>query len=436
MLPLANESAIITLNLQESVLRPMKNRENEKYVKAGVTAFLVLAAEVMFFFLVYRFDVIRAMFRGGWRILRPFVNGAVIAYLLSPLCSALEKFFLRRFGEKGGKWAKGLSILIALLAAVALVWLLVSMILPQLWTSIESIVRTYPQKQAAVEEWLRGFLNDRPDILSSLEGVIETLSEKLQQWMETKLLPAVQSWAIGLGSQVYGLLGALKDLLLGLLISAYMLAGRRRFAAQANLLLQAFFTDAQAENIRRELRFADRMFNGFLMGKLVDSAVIGVLCMVGVSIIGVGPAILVSTIVGVTNIIPFFGPFIGAIPCALLILLDSPLKCLYFILFIIALQQLDGNFIGPMILGDSTGLPGFWVMFAILVFGGIWGVFGMIIGVPLLAVLYDILRHLLYHRLQKTGQTDLLAAYDWDFHDHDAEVKKPRRLRLFRKKKK
>ena len=414
----------------------MKNKENEKYIKLGITGFLVLAAGIVFFFLVYRFDIVKGWGKSINKMLRPVINGAVIAYLLAPLCTRLEKLGERCFGSKAGTWTRVLAVVISLLTAVALVWLLVALLLPQLWTSIDNIVKTYPQKEEALEAWLRHFIENRPGLLSSMEGFFEQISDKLQQWMENKLLPTVQSWAIGLGTHVYGLLGAVKDLLIGLLISAYVLYGRKRFAAQGRLLLHSLCSPLWARRIEKEIRFADKMFNGFLMGKLADSAIIGVLCMVGVSIIGIGPAVLVSTIVGITNIIPFFGPFIGAIPCALLILLESPLKCLYFIIFILALQQLDGNVIGPLILGDSTGLPSFWVLFAILLFGGLWGVPGMIVGVPLFAVIYDVSRQALYTALKKRGETALISAYDRDFHKPAPEKKRRRWRDLFKKKKK
>ena len=414
----------------------MKNKENEKYFKLGITGFLVLAAGIVFFFLVYRFDIVRGWGKSINKMLRPVINGAVIAYLLAPLCSRLEKLGERWFGRKAGTWSRVLAVIISLLAAVALVWLLVALLLPQLWTSIDNIVKTYPQKEEVLEAWLRHFMENRPGLLSSMEGFFEQISDKLQQWMENKLLPTVQSWAIGLGTHVYGLLGAVKDLLIGLLISAYVLYGRKRFAAQGRLLLHSLCSPLWARRIEKEIRFADKMFNGFLMGKLADSAIIGVLCMIGVSIIGIGPAVLVSTIVGITNIIPFFGPFIGAIPCALLILLESPLKCLYFIIFILALQQLDGNVIGPLILGDSTGLPSFWVLFAILLFGGLWGVPGMIVGVPLFAVIYDVSRQALYAALQKRGETTLISAYDREFHKPAPEKKRRRWKPLYKTKKK
>ena len=172
-----------------------------------------------------------------------------------------------------------------------------------------------------------------------------------------------------------------------------------------------YFPRRWADIIEDEARYADKMFNGFLMGKLLDSAIIGLICFVGTSLLGFTSAPLISVVMGVTNIIPFFGPFIGAIPCALLLLLENPIHCLIFLVIIVILQQVDGNFIGPKILRNTTGLSSFWVLFSILLFGGLWGVLGMIVGVPLFAVIYDIVRQLTRYGLRRHNRDDLLTVY-------------------------
>ena len=403
----------------------MRKRENEEYVKLGVTLVAAAAAVLLLFFMIYRFDVVRGILKAVWRLVRPFVNGALMAYLMVPMCNKLERGIKKRV-PGARKWAKGLSILISILVFIAVLWLLLYLVIPQIWISIQNIVETFPEKQDAVEAWLSRFVARRYDLVMTLESVLDTISNWVEKWVETKLIPSMQTWAVDIGNWVALMLIALKDLVLGLLISAYVLAIRERLTAQAKLISRSLLKKERAEWLAKELRFADKMFNGFLRGKFVDSAIIGVLCMIGVTLMGIGPTVLVSTIIGVTNIIPFFGPFIGAVPCALLILLESPLKCLYFIIFIIFLQLLDGNFIGPLILGDTTGLPSFWVMFAILFFGGIWGPIGMIVGVPLFAVIYDILRQIIYARLQRRGETELIADYQGVFH---RPPDKPRRRR-------
>ena len=407
----------------------MRKRENEYYVKLGVTLFAVIAAGLLLCFIIYRFQSIRSMLRAVSHILRPFVYGALFAYILSPMCGRLERQLGKLTRGKASGWVLGVSIFLSLVVAILLIWLVVMMVVPQIWDSLNGLVVSFPEKEAAAEAWLRRFLEDRPELYNALQGYFDQFSAQLDNWVEKTLMPRVQNMVIGPGSHVYDLLGAFKDLILGLLISAYMLASRRRFAFQAKLLLHSACSERWAGWIEREVRYADQMFNGFLVGKLIDSAIMGVLCMMGTTIMNFSSPVLLGAIVGVTNIIPFFGPIIGAVPCALLLLLENPLHALYFVIFIIILQQIDGNFIGPMILGDSTGLSGFWVMFAIIFFGGLWGVPGMILGVPLFAVIYDILSQIIVRSLRKKGRGDLVVKYRNSFRDATKAKARPRRFR-------
>jgi len=404
----------------------VKNRENEKYFKLGLTCVAVIAAGLAVFFFIYRFNAVRGAWRFILRSLRPFFYGGAMAYLLAPFCTRTEKL-LKKLSKKGsGKWIPVVSILLSLLLLVAVVWLLFQLILPQVWRSVEGLVISFPEKSREVEEWLRRMLNSRPEALSAMEGYYDQIIERVQKWLDTELLPMVQSWAISVGSHLFELLAVVKDLLIGVLISAYFLASRRRLGAQAKLIFHSLAPCDWADRIQEEIRFADKMFNGFFRGKLLDSLIIGVLCLIGTSIMGISSAMLISLIIGITNIIPVFGPFIGAVPCALLLLLENPLQCLYFVIFIVILQQVDGNFIGPMILGDSTGLSGFWVMFAILLFGGLWGILGMIVGVPLFAVIYDIIRQVVFYRLRDRGDTAVIDEYVAAFHSAPDEKSKPK----------
>lgn len=217
----------------------------------------------------------------------------------------------------------------------------------------------------------------------------------------------------------------MKNLLLGLIVSIYLLAGRKRFAAQAKLVLRGIFPTKWADLIEGEIRYADKMFSGFLMGKLLYSAIIGVICFIFTAIVGFQSALLVSVIMGITNIIPFFGPFIGTIPCALLLLLENPIHCLIFVVFIVILQQVDGNIIGPKILGESTGLSSFWVLLAILLFGGLWGFIGMIVGIPLFAIIYDIIRRLILYLLRRNGEQKLIETYSAEFGGKSLKISAP-----------
>ena len=200
-------------------------------------------------------------------------------------------------------------------------------------------------------------------------------------------------------------------------MACYLLASRNKFARQGVLMVRSVLSPRWADLVLGEAAFADRMFGGFIDGKLLDSAIIGLLCYLGCMLFRFPNALLVSAIVGITNVIPFFGPFIGAVPATLLIMIENPIKGLWFILFVLALQQLDGNVIGPKILGNRTGLSSFWVLFAIVLCGGLWGVVGMVICVPMFAVLYDIVKRLVRRGLGRKGQSHLWEQYKEEYPD-------------------
>ena len=224
----------------------------------------------------------------------------------------------------------------------------------------------------------------------------------------------MQSILSGAAVGVMSFVAFLKNLVIGLIVSVYLLASRKKFGQQGKLILYSLVKRRWADLFLEEICYADKMFGGFINGKILDSAIIGVLCYIACLIFKFPSALLVSVIIGVTNVIPFFGPFIGAIPATLLILIQNPIKALWFVLFVLVLQQVDGNIIGPKILGNTTGLSSFWVLFAILLFGGLWGFVGMIIGVPLFAVIYDVIKKLVIHGLKRNEELEMVTTY----HDH------------------
>ena len=219
----------------------------------------------------------------------------------------------------------------------------------------------------------------------------------------------------GVGMSVWKVVVFLKDILIGVIVAVYLLSSRKKFARQGVLLVRSIFKPRWADLVLEEIKYVDRMFGGFIDGKIVDSAIIGVLCYIGCMIFKFPNPLLVSAIVGITNVIPFFGPFLGAVPATALILIEDPMKALWFALFVLGLQQLDGNIIGPKILGDHTGVSSFWALFSIVLFGGLWGLVGMIVAVPLFAVLYDLAKRLIRVGLRKNQCSELLERYEADF---------------------
>ncbi len=389
----------------------MRRKGNERYWKIGLTGIAVIAVSLLCFFAIFRIEEIARGFQRVTEILAPFLYGAAIAYLLAPACGRIEGLLGRIVPdrEKHRGLISGLSILITLILVLALLWALFMMVIPQVCRSIIDLAMTLPDQIRDAIAALNEQLVNRPEWQEPLNRALLEVETRFQTWMEKDLVPTAQAILNDLGGRIVGVVTVLKNLLLGVIVSIYLLASRKRFAVQARMLLYSVFPRPWAETIEGEVRYADRMFSGFLIGKLLDSAIIGLICFVGTSILGFPSALLISVVIGVTNIIPFFGPFIGAIPCALLLLLENPWHCLSFVIFIVILQQVDGNIIGPKILSGSTGLSGFWVLFSILLFGGLWGFVGMIVGVPLFAVIYDIVRRMVYHGLARHGAQDLFG---------------------------
>ena len=382
----------------------------KRYLKIGITGAAILASGILCAFVLFKMPVIISVLKGITEILKPFLYGVVFAYLLAPLCNKIEEKLFQIFPKaktKARRFICFIAIVISLCVAIAVIWLIIMMIIPQVWDSVMKIIQMVPQKH---------MLENQPELQAYFEEFSSQAESNIDSLLNVDTIQKVQSIINSLSVQLFGVLGVVKNIFLGLLISAYLLGSRKLFGAQAGLILHGVISDKWAKIIEEEIRYTDKMFNGFLVGKIIDSAIIGLLCFAGTSIMGFEAPAFISVIIGITNIIPFFGPFIGAIPCGLLLLLENPMHCLYFIIFIFVLQQLDGNVIGPKILGNTTGVSSFWVLFAILLFGGMWGVVGMVIGVPLFAVIYDIIRKLVYRGLRKHKRESMITDYEEKYH--------------------
>ena len=391
----------------------------KRYLKIGITGAAILASGILCAFVLFKMPVIISVLKGITEILKPFLYGVVFAYLLAPLCNKIEEKLFQIFPKaktKARRFICFIAIVISLCVAIAVIWLIIMMIIPQVWDSVMKIIQMVPQKLIVVNNWIEHMLENQPELQAYFEEFSSQAESNIDSPLNVDTIQKVQSIINSLSVQLFGVLGVVKNIFLGLLISAYLLGSRKLFGAQAGLILHGVFSDKWAKIIEEEIRYTDKMFNGFLVGKIIDSAIIGLLCFAGTSIMGFEAPAFISVIIGITNIIPFFGPFIGAIPCGLLLLLENPMHCLYFIIFIFVLQQLDGNVIGPKILGNTTGVSSFWVLFAILLFGGMWGVVGMVIGVPLFAVIYDIIRKLVYRGLRKHKRESMITDYEEKYH--------------------
>ena len=389
------------------------------YLYGMLAGFGAIALSIIFFFLIYRFDGFGSAISTLTGILMPFIYGAVIAYLLKPVCNTIEAFLRRFIPEKMKNMINALSVTFTILFGLLLIYALCMMIIPQLITSVTTLYYTAQANITKFMYWANHleFIEKNEQIMELLNSAYAALNTNLDIWIKNTLLPSMQNIVSGAAIGVLNVVTVAKNLIIGIIVAVYILASRKRFVQQAKMVLYSLVKPRWANLITEEVKYADKMFGGFINGKIMDSAIIGVLCYIGCLIFKFPSALLVSVIIGVTNVIPFFGPFIGAIPATLLILIQNPIKALWFVLFVLVLQQLDGNIIGPKILGNTTGLSSFWVLFAILLFGGLWGFAGMIVGVPLFAVIYDVIKKLVIHGLQRNQELTLLNSYHDQFGD-------------------
>ncbi|WP_283674835.1 AI-2E family transporter [Butyricicoccus sp. Marseille-Q5471] len=386
------------------------------YFQWGLTAFCVIGACILVAYLLKWLPGIYVLLKKLLKILEPFIYGFVMAYLLLPifnwLYDKLKPWCVPRF-KNGIPIAKGVSSALSLLSGIAVVGGLLWMVIPQLVLSIFSLLDSMDSYLAEISNWVAALLKDNPVIERNFMTLYDQLSDQIIGWVQN-IAPKLVELMTGVMSTV----SVLFNIFVGVIIALYILNSKDTFCAQAKKAAYSLMPIPYANRVLSRVNHLHRVLGGFITGKLIDSLIIGLLCFVVLSImnsLGVFTIseylVLISVIIGVTNIIPFFGPFIGAIPSGLLIAVISPVQALYFALFVLALQQFDGNILGPKILGDSTGLTSFWVMFAILVFGGIFGFVGMAVGVPLFAVLYSILTDRLNNLLKKKGLPISTTAY-------------------------
>lgn len=402
-----------------------------KYMKWGLTALIVLILAICFICLIFKGQTIRAGFDVILRVIMPVIDGLIIAFIATPVMNWIEEKLLfplcRKLNinaekPKIKKKLRAGSVLLTFLFIGLVVYSFFSIVIPELAMSIQSIVTRFPTYINNLIDLTEKLLADNPDVEAYIEGLLDTYSKDLDNFLDKSVMPTINTFILSASKGVIGMLKSLYNLVIGLIISLYILSGKEKFASQAKKICYALFDRPAANQIISACRFTNKTFIGFLGGKIVDSAIIGVLCFFGTSVLKIPYAVLISVIVGVTNIIPFFGPYIGAIPSALLVLMINPGKCIPFILFILALQQLDGNVIGPKILGESTGLSGFWVIFSITFFGGLWGVAGMVVGVPLFAVLYAGISYMINRFLDKKAlSTNTLDYEKLDYIDEKKE---------------
>lgn len=404
------------------------------YFRGGVALFSAIAAAILFNKIVTDFSGVMAIFSMIGEVLRPFVIGLLLAYLLSPIYDLVQRPTYKLFSgksERSRQIAKSASKLLATVASITFLFgvvaALISMVIPQAYSSIVHLVETFPEKNQAFFEWVR----TTGDRFGNGELWVESLVQAMNWVGET-----VTTWVKGrpdeLGTMaaqvslgIFGVIGTLLDVIVGIIICVYTLNSKALFAAQSKKVLYSMCKTTTANYIVHLSRYVNQTFGHFINGMFIDALLVGSLCFLGMTIMGMPYALLVSAIVGMFNVVPIFGPIVAALIGAFFVFLDDPFKALIFLVFVLILQQIDGNIVAPKILGEKTGIKSFWVIFAIVVGGGLFGFWGMIFGVPVFAVIYALFQKSVVHRLRKKQYPDDTESYYglWEIDSKNGDVR-------------
>lgn len=354
----------------------------EKNVKIGVTAFLVLIACVIAVFLFYNLGNIFTVIGEFLSIFTPLIIGLVMAYILNPIVGIVERNIFKKVKKENVR--RDLSIGLTLIAFVALLGAIIGYLIPQLLQSILSLITNAPKYLDQAVEFMSRWINN-PDVDYA------KMTEYLLKLLNDNVLPNVTGMLNGLGNGILGFLKAIFNFIIGLVFAVYILSNTKKVSKGSKKLLYALFNDKKVDKFIKKLKHINDIFINFMIGKLADSFCFVFVCTLIFTIIfGYPYPLLIAFMIAVTDLIPYFGPYLGSIPSALLILLVDPVKAIIFVIFMVVLQQIDANLVTPRIQSKATGLPSFWVLFAILVFGGLFKIVGLLIAVPCFTIIYEL----------------------------------------------
>lgn len=383
--------------------------EIKRYLALGITLTCVMLIGIILFFSIGKFDVLQSNIKWLIGIISPFIYGSMVAYILSPLCNFLERKLYSRLSiymssaKRAKKLSEKIAIVLAYIFLCLFIYIFLKIVMPQVLESLKSIITIVPEWINKLYDSYEKLAKTNPELGEYLNDYAVKLYDRANTFLEKGVFDNAKLILSEFSLRVVYFSNGILNLVVAVIVSIYVLNSRKTFKAQFKKLIYALFKKDIADAIISELRFADVSFGGFIIGKIIDSFIIGIIASVCLYLLRMPYAILLAIIIGFTNVIPFFGPIIGAVPGVILILFIDPLKALYFVIFVFILQQFDGNILGPKILGDKVGIPSFWVLFSIIVFGSLWGVFGMIVGVPLFAVIIDIVTKFVNRMLKKRG---------------------------------
>lgn len=401
----------------------LKINFNEKYNTISWYVVVVFTVCVLIAVLITQLSDVCVSLGKFLHVLSPIIWGIVIAYLINPLMSLIEKLIVKKVVkqdlnvdfstisndqryqvQKKKKCVRAIAVGVSELITIILIIAIVAMIVPEIINSISGFFDNLSYYMSNLYLQVSNFLDSHADINSNIKTWFDQGFSNIQKEvlnLFSNLQPKFESIVAIARDGLFGILGGLKDFSIGLIISIYLLYSKEEFIAQIRKCMYAIFPNHFCEKVLVIGSQSNDIFYNFIVGKAVDSLIIGFITLIVLNILNMPYVVLISLVVGVTNMIPFFGPFIGAIPSAVLVLLSKPDKTLAFVIFIIILQQIDGNIIGPKILGDKMGISTFWIMFAIVVFGGLFNFVGMLIGVPVFTILYTLANSFIEQRLKE-----------------------------------
>ena len=383
----------------------MKIKWNNKYLIISIYTLMVICLSILFYFFILNIGNIFSAVGNVIHILNPIILGLCFAYLFNPLLNVIETFVMKNVKKirNNSSLIRTISIAVNYIFIILLIILFLYIILPQLASTLKSILDNFP----AYINTLKNNIND----ISNKDDIISKFSSKLLNYIE-QFSDQTYAFLVDTLPEIYdiakNITKALINIVIGMVVSVYVLANKETYFFQTKKLLTAIFSKDKTKTIIGMVKSVNVVFSGFIIGKIINSVIIGIICFIGMSIFRFPFIPLISVLVGVTNVIPYFGPFIGAIPSILLILVVDPLKGLLFAIFIFVLQQFDGNYLGPKILGETTGLTPFWVIFSIILFGGLFGVIGMFIGVPIFAIIYSLIKCFIDELIEEKNKKDKL----------------------------
>lgn len=396
----------------------MREFFNSKYFKWGMVIFTPLAMVALLVIFLLRMGYFVAGVGTIFHALEPFIYGGIIAYILRPIYNACRGFFEKRLMNWGIKrqdravlLSRIISVLLAMLLLIAVVVGLFIAVIPQFVNSAYELITKVP----AYSDNFVSMINHADFIKDEWKQLItenwDLIMNRVYEWRDTTLMPYLQELLVKISAGLVDMAHTVFNLFIGLIVCVYILLSKSTFTAQSKKLLYSLFSKENANTVLDGFRFVDRVFSGFVSGNVIDSAVVGIITFIVLTIFQWPYPLLIAALVGVTNLIPFFGPFIGAIPSAVLIFSESPIQALYFLIFIVILQQFDGNVLKPKIYGQAVDLPSFWTLFAILVGGSLFGIAGLLLGVPVFTVIYTFITWLIDRRLRKKNMPDDTTDY-------------------------